>query len=370
MGHHHAVCGGAHRLWPGFALGVLCLSGCVEPLRGSNVQFDFSEGVPAVQPRGAPLRAGQAPADTFFILYAGDYKYVDADMDRNPDLDTNGMPIIEEAYLFEVQRFEIRKLIDTTSPCFIDLPGGAGIEGRTVFPGLHVTQHAAKTRQALNLPADADPLDPGMPYDEAVIVLTADRRVTLLPRLENELKAVVSTDATVETGVADFAYPATSAAGVCGGNLTDIPHPTCTDDESNALRLSMCRSMWSVAGTSFYEGSDKVFTLPLNGSFFGLVEGMNPINDGFVGGAGFYVDENLVGHDAYLINYQWKDYNGDGTPDAPSGMQSDTGQPYLFGRSEFLSRGLTSASFRHATESSVRGELAVFPNLGDDSVQF
>lgn len=370
MGHHHAVCGGAHRLWPGFVIGVLGLSGCVEPLRGSNVQFDFAEGVPAVQTRGAALQPGQAPADTFFILYAADYKYVDADMDRRPDLDANGMPLIEEAYLFEVQRFEIRKLIDTTSPCFIDLPGGAGIEGRTVFPGLHVTQHAAKTRQALGQAPDSDPLDPGMPYDEAVIVLTADQRMTLLPRLENELKAVVSTDATVETGVPDFAYPATSAAGVCGGNLTDIPHPTCTDDESNALRLRMCESMWNVAGPSFYEGSDKVFTLPLHGNFYGLVEGMNPINEGFVGGSGFYVDENLVGFDGWLVNYQWKDYNGDGTPDAPAGMQSEIGQPYLFGRSEFLTRGVVSAALRHATERGVRAELAVFPELGEDSVHF
>lgn len=367
MGDHLAAC----RRWPGLVVGVLCLPGCIEPLRGSNVQVDLAEGVPAVADRGVTPLAGQAPPDTFFTLYAADYEYIDADADGRPDVDMNGEELIAEAYLFEVQRFEIRKLIDTDSPCFIDLPGGAGIEGRTVFPGIHVTQHARRTREVFGLTLTDDPLDEALvTYDEAVIILTADRRVTLLPRLENELKAVASTDATVEAGRADFQYPGTSAAGVCGGALTEIPHPECMDDESNALRLRMCRDIWNQAGPDFYEGSDKVFTLPLNGKFFGLVEGMNPINDGFVGGAGFYVDENLVDFDGWLINYQWKDLNGDGTPDAPAGMESVIGQPYLFGRSEIHTRGVVNSTFRHATELTVRGELAVFPDLGSDSVQF
>lgn len=363
MGHQIAV----RRQWPGIVLGVLFLPGCVEPLKGSNVQMDLAEGVPAVAPRGATPLDGQAPPDTFFTLYAADYEFIDGDGDGRPDLDANGEPLIGEAYLFEVQRFEIRKLIDTSSPCFIDLPGGAGIEGRTVFPGLHATQHANKTKEVLGV---TNALDPGVPYEDAVIVLTAERREALLPRIENELKAVTSSDATVEAGRPDFQYPATSAAGTCGGDIGMIPHPTCTDDASNALRLELCRAAWAEAGPSFYEGSDKVYTLPLNGKFYGLVEGENPVNSGFVGGAGFYVDENLDGFDGWLIRYQWKDFDGDGMPDAPAGMASDIGQPYLFGRSEIHTRGVVSATFRHATEIGVRGELAVFPELGDDSVHF
>ncbi|HUQ05475.1 MAG TPA: hypothetical protein VM261_23395 [Kofleriaceae bacterium] len=337
-------------------------------MRGSNVQIDFGEGVPAAADRGVAALTGQAPADTFFTLYAADYKYADVDGDGRSDVDMNGEPVITEAYLFEVQRFEIRKLINRSSPCFIDLPGGAGDEGRTLFPGIHITQHAAKVREVLGV---TNPLDPAVPYDDAVRVLTADRRVELLPRLENELKAVTSSDATVEAGVPDFEYPPTTAPGECGGSVSAIPHPTCTDDESNALRLRLCQEAWAEAGPSWYEGSDKVFTLPMNGRFYGLVEGMNPINDGFVGGSGFYVDENLVGHDAYLIRYQWKDYDGDGMPDVPAGQTFDEiGKPYLEGHSEHFSRGVTNATFRHATEVGVRGELAVFPELSDDSVHF
>jgi hypothetical protein len=367
MGHHYALGGGA-RLWPGFVVGVLSLSACVEPFRGSSVQIDFNDVMSAVAERGTMPAPGQAPPDTFFILYAADYKYVDADGDGHDDLDANGEPLIEEAYLYEVQRFEVRKLIDLSSPCFIDLPGGAGIEGQTVFPGLHVTQHAAKTRAVQEV---TDPLDPSVPYDKAVIVLTADRRVDLLDDLERELKAVVSSDATVEPGVADFQYPATAAAGMCPPGANDIPHPTCTDDESNAQRLRICQDLWAVAGPNWYEGSDKVFTLPLNGNLNGFVEGMNPVNQvGLIGGASFYVDENLVGHDAYVLNYQWKDFNGDGAPDAPANMASDIGQPFMFARSKHFSRGVTNGTFRHATVSNLQAELAVFPDLGDDSVQF
>jgi hypothetical protein len=369
MGNHHAVGGGARRLWPGFLLGLLSLSACVDPFRGSSVQIDFNNVMPAVADRGTTPTAGQAPADTFLLLYAADYKFTDADGDGRADLDVNGQPLIDEAYLYEVQRFEVRKLIDMSSPCFIDLPGGAGIEGQTVWSGLHVTQHALKTREVQGV---TDPLDPSVPYDKAVIVLTADRRVELLPRLQNELKAVVSTDATVEPGIGDFQYPATAPAGACPpGGPNDIPHPTCTDDQSNAQRLRVCQDLWEQAGPNWYEGSDKVFTLPLNGKLYGFVEGMNPINQvGLIGGASFYVDENLVGHDAYLINYQWKDYNGDGTPDAPAGMESDIGQPYFFARAEHFSRGVTNGTFRHPTISNLQAGLAVFPDLGDDSVQF
>jgi hypothetical protein len=218
----------------------------------------------------------------------------------------------------------------------------------------------------------SNPLDPAVPYDDAVIVLTADRRVSLLSRLENELKAVTSSDATVEAGVADFQYPPTSAMGTCGGTLTEIPHPTCTDEDSNRLRLQLCQQAWAAAGPQFYEGSDKVFTLPLNGNFYGLVEGMNPVNEiGLVGGAGFYVDENLVGPEAYVLNYQYKDFNGDGNPDLPMGVApSDTGYPYMFGRAEVLSRGVTSTAMRHHTVREIKAELAVFPKLGDDDVHF
>ncbi|MBE7453404.1 MAG: hypothetical protein HS111_32435 [Kofleriaceae bacterium] len=368
MGHHIAVC----RRRPGLVLGaglvVAGLVGCIEPLRGSNVQFDFAEGVPAVADRGATPNGEQPPADTFLALYAVDLEFVDADGDGRVDLDANGEPIASTAHLYEVHRFEIRKLINRASPCFIDIEGAP-------FPGVHVTQYGRKMRERIGIDLDdpSAPYDDSLPRNDAIDALTADRRMELLPRLENELKAVTSTDSLGQVGRADFQYPATAPVGTCADTtpgLADLPHPTCLDDASNALRLRLCQELWAEAGPDFYEGSDKVFTLPLNGKFYGLVEGENPINSGFVGGAGFYVDENLLGVDAYVVNWQYKDLDGDGIPDAPGGVVIDTGSPYLFGRTHVISRGVVSATMRNLYDSHIRAEMAVFPDLGSDRVNF
>src|SRR5690349_12254274 len=142
-------------------------------------------------------------------------------------------------------------------------------------------------------------------------------------------------------------------------------------DEGNAVRLRLCQAQWEQAGEDFYEGSDKVFTLPLNGKFYGMVEGMNPINEGFVGGAGVYVDEELANADAFMVNWQFKDYNDDGNPDVPGGVTpSDIGYPYLQGRAQRIQRGVISTPLRNLNDVTIRGDLAVFPNLGHDDVNF
>src|SRR5262245_5683108 len=98
---------------------------------------------------------------------------------------------------------------------------------------------------------------------------------------------------------------------------------------------------------------------------------MNPINGGYVGGAGVYVDEDLDGFDAFEVNWQYKDLDGNGTPDVPSGqMGNDLGFHYMTGRAELITRGVISATLRNLNSTQIRAELAVFPNLGDDDVSF
>jgi hypothetical protein len=349
MGHHYAVC----RFWHGLALGVLSLPACLEPSGGSNLTLDFAEAVQTAAAPGVTPQPEQPPADTYYAFFATDYVFRDADGDGRVDRDANGEPIAEQAYIFEVQHFEIKTVINRGSPCFIDVEGAP-------FPGIHITQYAEKMKEDRGV---VDPFDPNVPYNDAVDVLTAERRMELLPALQDELKAV--------TSMSTFRYPATTAMGECGP-VSQIPHPSCMDDESNAVRLRLCKEQWAAAGPDFYEGSDKVFTLPLNGQFYGMVEGMNPINEGFVGGAGIYIDEDLTGFDHFFINWQYKDLDGDGTPDTPAGVTpSALGFAYLEGRAERISRGVISASLRNLNRpNTIRAEAAVFPNLGDDDVNF
>jgi len=341
-------------------------AGCVESFDGSNLQIDFSEATPI--PGGTDPDGLQPPANTFLSFYA--VQHIE---------DEDG--VITQSYLFEAQRLEIRPVIDTSSPCFIELEDAA-------FPGLHVTQFAEEVREdicdRLGLPRDCfdDPLDPPVGASEGDVtdVLGADIRMENLGDLQGQVKAV--------TTFSDFAYPAPEAD--CNATGDQLPAITCTDDASNAQRLAVCQALWATGPnedgddlTDIYEGSDKVFTLPLSGKLFGMVEGPNPINAGFVGGATIFVDEVLDGFDAYTLHWQFKDLDGDGDPDYPDDffddvdgdgepdhVESATGYPFLTGAPEARTRGVINARLTTPFSSAVFAEVAIFADLAVDDVHF
>jgi hypothetical protein len=325
------------------------LGGCVEPFGGSAVQLDFAPDTPAAgRAWDDPLRPPhQPPQDTYLTFYALDHDY-QLDGDGRIVVDEFGRPVVLESRFFEVQRFELRPMIDTRSPCFIELE-----ESR--FPGLHITQYARKVEQVTGIsnPYDAPGADPGDLSD----VLTARWRVDeMLPKIEGLVKAVAS--------YSTFRYP----SGI-------VPPPEEIDDLTNRERLRVCRELWA-ANPTYYEGSDKVYSLPLNGTFHGVVEGVNPVNEGFLGGATIYVDEALSSADAFTINWQFKDYDGDGAPDYPPGFldagnePSPFGYPFMFGTPERRARGVIHASLVNPFLSAANVEVAIFSDLGRDNVRF
>jgi hypothetical protein len=344
----------SHRaLLAGLAVASLAHTGCVDTFAGSNLQFDFAEPTPAAG--GTDPDGAQPPDDTYLTFYALDHEYV-LDGDGLPATDADGDPLILSTAVFEVQRFELVPVIRRASPCLIDIE-----EHR--FPGLHATQYAVKMREATGI---TDPFDPPNGASEGDIsdVLDADRRITQLADLEGTVKAVV--------GTAAFRYP--DAQPDCNATGDEIPAPDCIDDESNAQRLRACRSYWA-ANPLFYEGSDRVFSLPLNGAFYGLVEGTNPINGGPLGGASLFVDENLAEKDSFTINWQFKDYDGDGDPDYPAGFldtheASATGYTFMSGLPEHRTRGVINAQLVSPFNSAIFVDVGIFPNLGEDDVQF
>jgi hypothetical protein len=306
------------------------LTGCVESFGGSALQLDFSMPTP-VPGSPSPLAP---PAGTYFTFYALDHEYSDEDPDT-----------IILTRFYEVQRFEIQPVVRAASPCFIE-------DEDSRYPGLHVTQYAAKERERTGI---TEPLDPPDGVTEADItdVLTADVRMQNLVDLENQVKAVVSYSGLV--------LPAPSADCVADGISPDaIPAVTCTDEADNAQRFRVCEQLWA-EDPEYYEGSDKVFTLPLNGRFYGTVAGMNPINQGFLGGSSMFVDENIAGYDAYAINWQYED----------EAMQtSDIGTTFMVGTPELRTRGVINAHLAHPDSASTFCEVAVFADLGEDDVNF
>ncbi|HET7500055.1 MAG TPA: hypothetical protein VFK02_03605, partial [Kofleriaceae bacterium] len=112
------------------AFAGLAGSGCVDGFGGSNIQVDLSPATPVQAPvmgMGGPT---DLPAASHFAIY-GIRQGADGDQ------------------LLELDRFEIHRIVDPTSPCFIDVGDP--------HPGLHVTQYANKIAEDTGITDIANP---------------------------------------------------------------------------------------------------------------------------------------------------------------------------------------------------------------------
>jgi hypothetical protein len=307
------------------AVVVIALGGCVNGFRGSNIQLDLLPGTP-VQARVTemPDLPRVLPANSHFTIYAIQQ---DGEQDR----------------LFEVQTFEIHRLVDRTSPCFIDV-------GENVpHPGLHVTRYAARIAQDIGA-TDVDTPPPGATERQKQELETANLRIANVNKLAGDTGMPVNVVSSASASV----YP--SVAAGCGGPDDQIPPPECMDDASNQLRLTLCQAAWR-ADAALFEGTDRVLTAPLNGVTHGMLFGLNPINMAAVGGAQFFVDEALANVDAYAIYFQV-----DGGE--PPGTQLFFGQPTM------PTRGVTRVRLVSPSNMLLTAEMAIFADLGEDDVHF
>lgn len=320
---------------------LVALVGCVDELHGSNVQFDFNTKTPVegvVDP--AARSAAQLPSNIHFSLYAFSSS------------DTSG-------YLFKVQDFEIHKVVDLTSPCFID------VGEHVPHPGLHVSKYLDVIKTDTGI---SDPLNPpaGASEQDKIDAATAyqrDLNVKLLYDDVRGLKTISDASAAV--------YPAVAAD--CNAT-TGIPPAMCTDDASNKRRLEACQAFWK-DNPAYFEGTDRILTSPLNGTTRGMVDGINPINTGNVGGAQFFVDEALGDFDTFAIYTQYDDADGDGVPDYPAGFpdseKATAGQLYLYGSVTTPTRDVMHVHLRSPDPASgVAAEMAIFADLDQDPTHF
>ncbi len=354
--------------------GLVFAVGCVEPFGGSNLQVDFSGGV---QTPGLPADFGRPPPGTHYSFYA--VKLED---------DGNGG---ETSFAFRIEDFAINPLVNTSSPCFIE-------NDESVFPGVHSAQYANRLVKELNekygLPGGPDPEDNFDPFNppagadpgDAIDVVTAEVRIGNLQLLQAGVKAVTSFSPAQYPGVDDTCSCDPAAlSGLSDAELAAraIPAATCLEDDCSKVRRTQCRAFWR-EHPDFYEGNDEIFTVPHNGNWRGAVTGTDPRNNQFLGGAGFFVDENLIGTDALLVNWQYnctlEDYENedigpdncepqypDGFPDAD---KSEIGFHYLSGTTEQRTRGTLNASLSNRLFNRVTAEAVIFFDLNDDDVQF
>ena len=244
--------------------------------------------------------------------------------------------------LFALKSFEIKKVIDVTSPCFIDA------DPRTArFLGVHAAFYSERLAEETGISDYRNPPS-GASEDDKVDAATAHQREENIQLLGGPtgLKAIVS--------ASPAKYPALAPG--CGGSGDLIPPPMCTDDASNAKRLELCQRAWD-ADPDLWEGTDRSLTAPLGGTTFGMVLGMNPINFAPTGGAGFYVEQALSTMDAYAIYLR--------TDDMP-----DPGNLFLYGTTSKPTRGVTKVRMTSVNNPNITADLAVFEDLGDDDVDF
>jgi hypothetical protein len=310
---------------------ALALTGCVDGFRGSNIELDLFPGTPVQAQLGVAPGMGELPANSHFTLYA---------IQEDPSADR----------LFELARFEVHRIVDLSSPCFIDV--GAHVP----HPGLHVSEYANKIQEDTGISDLANP--PASATEQQKLeVATALQRMDNIGKLASNagIKVVTSAcEAVLRDGVVRCTYPQVSTG--CTGPSDQIPPSTCTDDASNQLRLELCQAAWN-ADPALFEGTDRVLTAPLSGVMRGTLVGMNPINSAPVGGAQFFVENALTNVDAYAIYFQV-----DGA--------DDPGMQLFFGRPTMPSRGVSHVHFTSPLSPLLISEMAVFTDLGQDDVTF
>ncbi len=299
-------------------------AGCVKTFEGSNVQFDFAPAIPILASPGAVPRPGEYASNYHFTLYA---------------FDSDDMA----GRLYEITRFELHRVIDLASPCYID------VGEHVPHPGLHVSKFGEAIARDTGITDLANP-PPGATEIQKIDAATAAQRMSNVAALAgmDGIKAVTSASPSNYLPVA--------------ANCTDpngIPPPNCTDDESNKRRLEMCQQAWR-DDPNYYEGTDRVLTAPLNGLTYGVANGRNPINMGAVGGAQIFVDTVLDNFKAFAIYAQ------------PDSQTEPGGELVLYGQPQvpMTTRGVIHVHMTNPISAGITAEMAIFSNLGKDDVTF
>ncbi|MDB4962713.1 MAG: hypothetical protein JWP01_2712 [Myxococcales bacterium] len=301
-------------------LALASVSGCVDGFRGSNVQLDLAPSTPAQASPGAVPRPNQLPSNAHYTLYA-----IQTAEDRDR--------------LFEIDRFEIHPIVDLQSPCFID------VGDHVPHPGLHVSQFAAQIAIDTGIPDYRNPPDTAT-EEQKIDAATAAQRMANVTALggDSGIKVV--------TSYSDSQYAAVAAD--CTGD--GIPPAMCSGEDANARRFAACQAAWA-ADPELWEGTDRVLTAPLAGTTRGMVDGMNPVNLAPVGGAQFFVDEDLTGMDAFALYWQLDGTEGPGTL-------------LMYGRPTMPTRGVMHVELTSTSSPGLSADLAIFADLGGDEVHF
>lgn len=343
---------------------MFAIGGCVEGFQGASVQIDLRNRTINPQSQAVtgfefPVQAGfgatpgpnELPQNSYFTLYG------------IPDLTAPA------ANLVELKRFEVHRVVDLASPCFIDVGDNAP------FPGLHVTQYGAKVAEQHGFTGSfslANP-PPGATERQKIEVATAAQRMQNIALLARDIDPSPAYQGRVGvravTSASSATYPAVAAS--CAGPDSEIPPPSCTDSGSNQRRLRLCQAAWD-ADPDLFEGTDRVLITPLSGTTHGMVDGENPVNEAPVGGATFVLYDKMTSYQGFAIYNQLDGGTGLGTRIVGSApVPGSAPTPTLPLSSP--TRGVTRATMLGVVPGNTAVTvvlMAFFADVGNDSVHF
>ncbi len=299
-------------------LGVIALlaagAACIENYNGSKIELFLHGGVHV--PGDDPPGFGRPPSDTHYELY-----------------------VVKDDAAFKVAEFDIGPAIRRGDPCFIEMEDA-------LFPGLHSTMIVEKLKEAATADGTVTPIEAG---DIAV----AKIRVANMGALENALKVL----SVHEPGL---------TARIVAEKTAAIPAPALIDDASNAQRLAACNAFFA-EHPGYYVGTDKILTIPINGTYIGLVEAQDPRNNGLLGGGQIDVPASFPDFDAMRINWNFND------PDDPRRAAlspSTIGWHYMSGKAVRRVRQVINVTLVNQDFGQITGEVSVYTQLADDDVHF
>jgi hypothetical protein len=293
---------------------ALLAAACVDNANGSKIELFLHGGVQV--PADPPVN-GRPPSDTHYEIW-----------------------VLRDTSVFHIADFDIRPALKMEDPCFIEEEGAR-------FAGLHSTKIYAKLLElARQHPDSVTPIEAGD-------IASAKVRVGAMLALETGLKAMTGH----EPGLTEARIAELTA---------DVPDPNLTDDASNAQRLARCKQIWH-DHPGYYVATDKVLTIPLNGTYYGLVEATDPRNNGLVGGGSIETDLSFPQFDALRVNWNWNDPNDTRKDSYPP---SNIGYHYMAGKPEDRVRGVINVTVVNQDFGSISGEVSIYTDLARDDVHF
>ena len=307
--------GALRAIWSGLGLVALVTgSGCVDTFEGSKVEVLFRRGVHV--PGGQPEMngdvvynpGGRPPAGTHYEMHVA--------------VDSEGVRV------FHMRNFQIAPIVTMEADCFIE---GAD----TIYPvydgeeeprGLHVSQWYDKL---LTLYME----DGSISDAEAGVLADAQSRLASVGALHETVRAVVQYP--LGFGAPEGKY----AQFVADKEALEaaLPAREATDPAANGQRFELCQAFFDKY-PNYYVGNDRTISIPTAGELIGVVDGQDPRNLGFIGGADFTIDDVQVPTymTALRINWQFDDPNDSRA--ALYGGRVPRGYHYMSGTPEFRTR--------------------------------